>query len=336
MLVLVNLAVEHPAWSPPPDRLAKLRDTFSEVEFLWNTQQRDYFKQAAKADVIWGWQLSEDIFQLASRLKWFHSCAAGVKPSLSPPIVTSQILLTKSSSVNAPAVSEHLLGLLLMVFRKLNDLNNFKLKRHWGKEEYWGFYDRLRSFDGMTVGIFGYGAIGSSLAAVLKSLGSRILVCRRNLIPAELAEAVVAPAECKAMLGSCGLIVNALPETAETTGFFCHEKFQAMKRGTVFANVGRGKTVDENALARALGYNEKLGRWEESGWLGGAALDVFAEEPLPPESPLWSAPNVVISPHVAAVSPLTWQRQCAYFGANLRRFLNNEPLQGLVDLQAGY
>jgi phosphoglycerate dehydrogenase-like enzyme len=109
-----------------------------------------------------------------------------------------------------------------------------------------------------------------------------------------------------------------------------------MKPGAVFASFGRGCTTYEAALMRALGYNEKNGCWEKDGWLGGAVLDVFAEEPLPPGSPLWKAPNVLISPHVAAVSPHFWERQLAFFSRNLRHFLAGEPLEEVVDCEAGY
>jgi len=138
------------------------------------------------------------------------------------------------------------------------------------------------------------------------------------------------------MLPQCDLVVNALAATDSTDGFFNADVFGRMKPGAVFANFGRGCTTDEDALMRALGHNEKNGRWEKDGWLGGAVLDVFTEEPLPSGSPLWKAPNVLISPHVAAVSPHFWERQLALFTRNLWHFLAGEPLEEVVDCKAGY
>ena len=188
----------------------------------------------------------------------------------------------------------------------------------------------------MTVSVFGYGAIGSRLAVVLHSLGSRVLAYRRRQLPANGADEVFMGEGIREMLPRCDLVVNALAATDSTDGFFSADIFSQMKPGAIFASVSRGSTTDEAALTRALGYNEKSGRWEEDGWLGGAVLDVFANEPLPPGSPLWKAPNVLISPHVAAVSPHFWERQSAFFARNLRRFLADEPLEELVDCNAGY
>ncbi len=336
MLVLANLAVEHPAWSPPPEVLSRLIDEFPDVEFHWNRERRDYFRRAAEAEIIWGWQLTQDIFKLASNLKWYHSCAAGVRGSRLDEVARSEITLTNSSTVNAPAVVEHLLGMLLSFFRKLPDLGEHQRKHHWGRDEYWDSWRDLKELSAMTVGLFGYGAIGSRLAAVLRVLGSRILVCRNRRLPAQHSDEVFTSKQAPKVLRQCDLVVNALAATGETDGFFSTEAFAQMKPGAVYASVGRGCTTDEAALMRALGYDERSDRWEEDGWLGGAVLDVFAEEPLPSWSPLWKAPNVLISPHSAAVSPHFWDRQSALFARNLRHYLAGEPLEEVVDCQAGY
>jgi len=316
--------------------LAKLRDGFPEVEFHWNTEKRDYFRRAAEADVIWGWQLSEDVFQLASKLKWFHSCAAGIRDSISPGALKRKLILTNSSVVHAPVVAEHALAMLFSHFRRLHVLTAAQHAHRWAKDEYQDGFRGLRSFDGMTCGIFGYGAIGSRLASILRVMGSQVFVYKRNLVPASNADAVFTDGGYERMLPQCDLVINTLPDTAGTEGFFDANKFRMMKQGAVFESIGRGRTVDERALALALGYDEKRAKWAEDGWLSWAILDVFAEEPLPPSSPLWSALNVTISPHVASVSPGFWPKECALFGANLRRHLNGEPLQEQVDLEAGY
>ncbi len=336
MLVVVNLTAERPAWDLPPELLAKLRDSFPEVEFHWNAEKRDYFRRAAEAEVIWGWQLGEDVFQLASKLKWFHSCAAGVRDSILPGAVKRKLILTNSSVVHAPVVAEHALAMLFSHFRRLHVLTAAQLAHRWAKEDYQDGFRGLRSFDGMTCGIFGYGAIGSRLATILKTMGSRVFVYRRSLVPASNADAVFTDSGFEGMLPQCDLVINILPDTAGTEAFFDANKCRMMKQGAVFESIGRGRTVDERALAMALGYDEKHGKWAASGWLSWAILDVFVEEPLPLSSPLWSAPNVTISPHVASVSPGFWPKECGLFAANLRRYLNGEPLLEMVDMEAGY
>lgn len=336
VLVVVNLSVVRPAWALPPELLAKLRDGFPEVEFHWNQQQRDYFRSAAEAEVIWGLQLSNDILELAAKLKWFHSYAAGVRESISPNAIKRRLVITNSSAVHAPIVSEHALAMLFSHFRRLGVITASQHAHRWGKDEFQDGFKGLRSFDGMTCGIFGYGAIGSRLASILKVMGSRVFVYRRNLVPASNADAVFTNGEFERMLSQCDLVINTLPDTAGTESFFDAGKFRMMKQGAVFESIGRGGTVDERALALALGYDEKHAKWAEDGWLSYALLDVYAEEPLPPGSPLWSAPNITISPHVASVSPGFWPKECALFGANLRRYLNGEPLQEQVNLEAGY
>ena len=336
MLVVANLAVEHPAWSLPPELLSKLIDEFPSVEFHWNRQRRDYFRRAAEAEVIWGWHLEPDIQALALNLKWFHSCAAGVRKSCFDEVSRSNITLTNSAIVNAPVVVEHLLGMLLGFFRRLPGLNDHQRKHHWGRDEYWDLWRELREFSTMAVGVFGYGAIGSRLAVILNMLGSRVLVYRRRELPAAGADGIFLGEGIREMLPQCNLVINALAATDYTDGFFSAEVFSQMKPGTIFASISRGSTTDEAALMRALGYSERNGRWEKDGWLGGAVLDVFAEEPLPPGSPLWKAPNALISPHVSAVSPYFWDRQLALFSRNLRHFLAGEPLEEVVDCEVGY
>lgn len=336
MLVVVNLSVERPAWALPQEQLAKLRDSFPEVEFHWNQEKRDYFRRAAEAEVIWGLQLSSDILELSAKLKWFHSYAAGIRESISPSVIKRKLTITNSSVVHAPVVTEHALAMLFSHFRRLRVLTACQQSHRWGKDEYQGGFRELRSFDGMACGIFGYGAIGSRLASILKVMGSRVFVYRRNLVPASNADAVFTGGEYERMLAQCDLVINTLPDTAGTEGFFDAGKFRMMKQGAVFESIGRGGTVDERALALALGFDEKHGKWAEDGWLSWAILDVFAQEPLPPSSPLWSAPNITISPHVASVSPGFWPKECSLFAANLRRYLNGEPLQEQVNLEAGY
>ncbi len=336
MLVVVNISCEHEMWALPPQHLAGLKERFSGVSFHWNREQRGFHLEASRAEVIWGWRLTPELLSLAQDLKWFHTCAAGVASSLTPQFRRSGVILTNSAGVGAPALAEHALGMLLTLTRGLRLLASSQLERHWCQPEAWAQYREMRELGQMTVGFAGFGAVAQRLARAVHALGARVLACRRSGREDPPAERTFTGDGISGMLPLCDVVVNTLPETPETTGFFCEARLRQMKEGAVFVNIGRGCTVDEPALIRALGWDERAGEWRLPGWLGGAVLDVFAEEPLPPDSPLWRAEHVLISPHIAAVSPHFWERETALFGENLRRYLAGEPLLNVVDPARGY
>jgi D-2-hydroxyacid dehydrogenase (NADP+) len=336
VLVVVNISCEHEMWALPPGHLASLQERFGGVSFHWNREQRGFHQEVSRAEVVWGWRLTPELLSLAQDLKWFHTCAAGVASSLSPELLKSKVILTNSAGVSAPTLAEHTLGMLLTLTRDLRLLADSQLQRHWCRPEVWARYREMREIGRMTVGFVGFGAVARRLAQAVHALGARVLVYRRTGREDPLAERTFTGAGINEMLPLCGIVVNALPETPETVGFFNEARLKRMKEGALFVNIGRGCTVDEPALIRALGWDERGGEWRTPGWLGGAVLDVFAEEPLPPDSPLWRAEHVLISPHIAAVSPHFWERETALFSENLRRYLAGEPLLNVVDPARGY
>lgn len=323
-------------WALPPEHLAGLKERFTAVSFHWNREPRGFHQEASRAEVIWGWRLTPELLALAQDLKWFHTCAAGVASSLSPQLAKSRVLLTNSAGVSAPTLAEHTLGMLLTLTRHLRLLADCQSQRHWCRPEAWAQYRGLREIGMMTVGFAGFGAVAQRLAQAVHALGARVLAYRRSERADPPAERTFTGSGLNEMLPQCDIVVNALPETPETRGFFSEARLTRMKEGALFVNLGRGCTVDEPALIRALGWDERAGEWRTPGWLGGAVLDVFAEEPLPPDSPLWRAEHVLISPHIAAVSPHFWERETALFAENLRRYLAAEPLLNVVDPARGY
>jgi phosphoglycerate dehydrogenase-like enzyme len=277
--------------------------------------------------VFFGWFLPPEAFAGASSLRWIHSPATGVRRYLYPELVASEVILTCSRGVHAPFLAEQVMAWLLAHVRRLHRLGRAQEGRRWIQAEL------LRdappeTLVGRTAILVGYGATGEELARRLRPFGVRVLAVRRNPERgAPGAEEVVGPEEIDELLPRAQIVVNLLPNTEATRGYFDRTRLARLPRGGLFLNVGRGTTVDEAALAEMLA----------AGHLGGAALDVFTEEPLESQSPLWTLPGVQISPHVAGVGhPLLWPRLVDLFLENLRRFREGKGLRGQVDKIAGY
>lgn len=212
--------------------------------------------------------------------------------------------------------------------------------RHWPADR-WERYVPLELRDS-TVGIVGYGSIGREIARLAHAFGMKVLATKRNLrdlsdeghytIPGtgdptgDLADRLYPATAMKAMLRECDYVVVTVPLTTETYHLIDAEALEAMKESAVLINVARGKVVDEAALIEAL----------KEGKIGGAALDVFEEEPLPEDSPLWDAPNVIISPHISGSTKHYNERAAELFAQNLRRFLDGQPLLNTVDRVLNY
>jgi phosphoglycerate dehydrogenase-like enzyme len=184
-----------------------------------------------------------------------------------------------------------------------------------------------RELRGRTVAIVGLGKIGMEVARVSRALGLRVTGTRRGGgVDGAVVDVQRPPRELRELLADADYVVLAVPHTADTEGLIGVAELSAMRPGAVLVNVARGKVVDEQGLIDAL----------RSGQLGGAALDVFAQEPLPPESPLWDMPNVLVSPHSASTADSENAKLADLFCENLRRYLTRRPLLNVFDRERGY
>ena len=276
----------------------------------------------AWADVIYGMPDPASL-KKAVRLRWLHLMTAGVNNYADPALFADpKTILTRSAGVHAQTMAEHAIGLALAVSR------NFPLLYAHQREHDW-HYEITRSelFDS-TVLLLGTGYLASDLIIRLKGFGCRILGVRRDCSkPApEGVERIYPVDKLLEVLPETDYLFNTLPLTAETRNILSTDAFKAAKPGMILINMGRGGTVDTPALVKAL----------REGRLGGAGLDVTEPEPLDRDNPLWDAPNVIISPHCSAVSKTTNQRRNNMFLRQLDRFIASEPLEGVVDFNAGY
>ena len=276
--------------------------------------------------------------EAAPRLRWVQGHFAGVDQLLGHPLLR-RVTLTTSSGIHAPAMAEYVLMMVLAFAHHLPRMIEVQQRAEWPGQR-WALFVPQELRDA-TIGIVGYGSIGRETARLAHAFGTRVLALKRQVdhladdgwrLPnvgdaaGEYVDRLYAPDQLHAMLAECDYVVVAAPLTPETRGLLGAAEFQAMKRTAVVINVARGGVIDEAALVDAL----------RNQVIGGAALDVFEQEPLPADSPLWHLPNVILSPHVSGFTPHYDERAMALFAENLRRYVAGEPLLNVVDVQRGY
>ncbi len=293
------------------------------------------------AEAYFGYGVPAELLRAGSSLGWVHSGAAGVGSSLSSAMLASPVLFTNSAGIHAIPMSETVLAIILFFGRGLDLAVASQHRKAWDKEPFYGADSPLRELSETTIGVVGFGGIGREVARRVLALGGHVLALKRTrprptdarLEPVvggqasgERLEVLHGDAGRRRLLWESDVIVLAAPETASTRGILDAPALASMRDGAVVVNVARGRLLDEGALVAEL----------RSGRLRGAGLDVFAREPLPPEDPLWSLPNVLITPHVSAVTRGFWRRESDLICENIRRYVRGEPLLNLVDKHAGY
>jgi phosphoglycerate dehydrogenase-like enzyme len=296
-----------------------------------------------------GWLVAEAFDRLlahAPHLTWVHSATSGVERALTPAALARDVVVTNARGVFSRPIAEHVLLMILAVSRHLPQLLELQRERTWQPLE-------GRELRELTIGIIGYGSLGQSVASLASAFGARVIAMRRrpdagNEPPAgrvaggrvaggrvddgdgfpfdPVVDRLVGPDGLLDLLAESDIVVLAAPLTAETEGLIDEAAVAAMKRDAWLINVARGRLIDDTALIRALRDNR----------IGGAALDTFRDEPLPPASPYWSLPNVIVTPHTAWSSARVLDRSIDLFCDNLVRFSRGEPLRNVVDPAAGY
>ncbi|CAN5641556.1 D-2-hydroxyacid dehydrogenase [soil metagenome] len=258
----------------------------------------------------------------APRLRWIHSASAGVDRIATAVVRERGLAVTNARGVFSRPIAEYVVMMMLAVARRLPQLLELQRERTWQPL-------RGRELSEMTVGIVGYGSIGVEVARLLAPFGCRVLATRRR---PERGAGEGSRVEMHGLdqlemvLRSSDVVVVAAPLTDETAGLIGAEQLAQMREDAWIINIARGRLIDELALRRAL----------ESGWIGGAVLDVFNEEPLSPESPLYGTPNLVITPHTSWASDQVIERTVDLFVDNLRRDRAGKTLRNLVNLEVGY
>lgn len=280
------------------------------------------------AEVYAGYGIPEVVITAAPALGWVHSGAAGVGGSLRGALLERDIVFTNSAGIHAVPMAETVLGYLLHFARGFDLAARGQRSGEWISSAFYAGDTPVRELGRSTVAVIGFGGIGREVARRVRAFGCRVLAVRRRALPSDVegVEVRVGLDALPAVLAESDHVVLTAPATDETRGLFDAALLARMKPGAVLVNVARGSLVDEAALVDALAR----------GHLRGAALDVFASEPLAADSPLWARPDVLITPHVSAVSRAFWERETALIEENVRRWLEGVPLLNRVDKRAGY
>ncbi len=323
------ICVWHPftEWRPKPMMAEAIRKRWPEMRVLHLPNYDGLPNELAETDIFVGYSLRAEQLKSSKKLKWIHSTAAGVAQLMYPELRDSGILVTNPSGIFSVPMAEHTMGLLLALARNFPDSVRQQDHARWTQQELWDKPQHLTELNGQVLLIVGYGSIGREVAKRAKAFEMRVWgVTRSGKGDPTHAEKIFPAAKLHEALPEADYVLIAAPETAETKHLIGAAQIAQMKRGARLINVGRGSLLDEAALIRAL----------ENGLLGGAALDVAETEPLPAESPLWKAPNLMITPHTSAVSDRLWVRETALLMELLERWFDGRELFNRVDFVRGY
>jgi phosphoglycerate dehydrogenase-like enzyme len=310
------------------EALEKIREA-AQGEVVIATRDEELAAHAEDVEVICGFWLPKNIRQLARRLRWLQFAGAGVDGLRDTGLLdpASGVIVTTASGIHASTIGEYVFGSMIMFNRSWPELVRLQDRHIWGNTAW--YHLRTLELYGQTLGIIGVGHIGRYVARLGRAFGMRVLGVRRSARGGEQDQEVeryYAFSQLREMLPLCDYVVIATPLTPETERLIGEPELRAMRRTAYLVNVARGRVIDEQALIRAL----------REGWIAGAGLDVTEMEPLPQDSPLYSLPNVILTPHISGESAHYGARLASLFAENLQRYRRGEPLRNRYDPQRGY
>jgi phosphoglycerate dehydrogenase-like enzyme len=315
------------SWPTPLD-LSVLEAAASDAEFSY-CALTDPAILTAVADIeIWiagGPPVQPALLDAAKRLKWLQMFGAGLPPGIFRPEFRDRgVIVSNAKGVNVDCLADHAIMLIMAFARGLPTL--IRRYREWVLSDV--ITPKIFEVAGQTVGIVGYGAIGSAVAKRARGLGMTVWAIRRTPTEQDRTEVdrMMTPDHLPELLAAADHVVLSTPLTADTEGMIGEAQLALMKPSAHLYNIGRGKLVDQQALIDAL----------NAGRIAGAGLDVTTPEPLPPDHPLWSMPNVLVTSHTAGMTPLFFPRVMDFIADNMSRYARGEmPVNG-VDLTRGY
>ena len=269
--------------------------------------------------VTWGSMDIRPLYLDAPKLTWIHSLSAGVEGLIFSEIKNANTILTNSRGIHGIPVSEHVFAMMLAFTRGLDVFIRQQAKHQWKRTT-------VDEIHGKTIGIVGLGSIGREIAKKAKGMGMQVVASKQTMTTELFVDELYPPENLHELLSLSDFVVTALPLLEETKHLFTIKEFAAMKPSAYLINIARGGIIKQDDLVAAL--EQKL--------IKGACLDVFDEEPLPESSPLWDMQNVIITPHVAALSPSYLDRAIKLFADNLSRFQQNKEMLNIIDKAKGY
>ncbi len=311
----------------PEIYVERIKNVSPDVEVVQSEDRKEALELIENVDVLFAGFFSKELFQTAKKLKWIQAWGAGVDRILIPEVVNSGVIVTNAGGVHPTPMSEHVIGMILCFTRRLHVFIRNQAERKWERPETW-ISPMIEELPGKTLGIVGLGRIGTEIAKKAKCLGMRVIATKRDpTSPASTnVDRLVRPVDLNELLAESDFAVLSLPLTKETVGMIGEKQLKSMKPTGILINVSRGRIIQENKLVQAL----------KRGWIAGAGLDTFENEPLPENSELWGFKNVIITPHIAGDTPHYPERLTNLFTENLNRFIHKQSLINVVDKNLGY
>jgi phosphoglycerate dehydrogenase-like enzyme len=270
--------------------------------------------QDSDAEIYWGNRITPEVVSCLPKLKWIHFGSVGTNRLHDYNINTNDLWVTSSKGTVISSMVTSATAFMTGLARGVHRAEVLRQKGKMNREYFDQYFSEIQECNGQNCLIVGYGDVGKKLADVCFALGMNVSIVQKpNKKNIHKFDAVFSLNELSSAVSTADYVVNLLPYNAETKFVFNHSIFKSMQKNSFFINIGRGETVDELSLIKAL--NE--------GWIAGAGLDVFSNEPLTTKSPLWSMDNVMLTPHVAGLSSEYWRRQSDIFIHNLSCWLDD-------------
>ncbi len=311
------------------EQLRKVKTAYPQVEFCTALTEREAVEAAKDAELVFG-DVSREVFLAAKNLRWIQCHGAGVNKLIAiPELVISDVVVTNTRGAHAATIAEHFFGTLIGLTRQFPKLYMAQQNKEWINWSQWP--EKVGappiSIQGLTIGILGLGNIGQAIAARAHAFQMDIVAVDKYDAPRpDYISAFWLISEMHELLRRSDVVVVTVPGTSETYRLVGHQELSVMKPTSYLCVVSRGGVVDEDALANML----------KNGLLAGAAVDVTETEPLAANSPLWEAPNLIITPHCAGKSEASTAAATAIFSENIGHYLAGRPLTNLVDKKLGF
>lgn len=303
--------------------LARLRQTHPELDFRYCLDRESFLKQAVEAEIIFSKRFPPGTLAIAKQLRWIQAGTAGINHLLAAGIHNYPVTLTNARGAHGTPIAEQILAMMFAFANRLPLLIRAQgERRHVAQQA----INEKFELAGQTLCVIGLGDIGGTLAQKAKLLGMRVIGVRRTDTPFPGIDALYTNQQLLAALPQADHVALCLPLTKATTAIMGEQELRAMKPSAYIYNVGRGASIEPNALLQAL----------QQGWIAGAGLDVTDPEPLPADSPLWAMTHVILCQHTSGSSPYNADRITQIFLDNLVRYRRGEPLHNVIDTVQGY
>ncbi len=301
-------------------------DRPEEVEFKYTPFPKDVLEIAGQMDILVCYTIPREAFRNADNLSWIHLGTAGIEHTIFPELVQSGVIVTNASGIHAGPASEFVMAQILHFAKNLDECHAFKKNRQWAQ---WELAARISLLSKKTIGIVGLGSIGLRIAKKAKAFNMEVIATKYSIKTTDEypdVDTLLPRNRLNTLLKKSDYVVITLPLTPDTHHLIDAKHLNQMKSTAYLINIARGKIIDEKTLVKALQNHQ----------IAGAALDVFEQEPLPANSPLFDLENVLLSPHISGNFPEYVEWASRDFGKNLNRYLSGERLHNIINKDRGY